>query len=299
MARCNHAECKGGGDRCIYLYTPTSPPPLALKAADQAKSLRTFLSAHTSILGISGCGAKFLAATHKNGKREIKEVTDHCRNKHACPECMRYQYSKLDKDLRACLDWWCTDRSVYTQTLTLPNRNKSLVYKHQDLRKAWTELGKTKAFKKLRDKYGMTQYLRIAEDSLKLKGSFPHFHLTWFFSSKLAEAEMQDFCEQLAELWVKAANKAGIRGAQAIRQWYGSIKGGNKSYVQYLTKHGYFDLSFDPKNANSTLGLKPLDFLRVLQATGEIEYLEVWLEYEQATRGLHRVQTSKKFFWQP
>ena len=110
---------------------------------------------------------------------------------------------------------------------------------------------------------------------------------------------MQDFCEQLAELWVKAANKAGIRGTQAIRQWYGSIKGGNKSYVQYLTKHGYFDLSFDPKKAKPEHGLKPLDFLRVLQATGEIEYLEVWLQYEKATRGVHRVQTSKNFLWHP
>jgi hypothetical protein len=238
--------------------------------------------------------------TFKNGRREIKEVTDHCRNKHLCPDCSRYQYAKLQKAIESLLDWWQSlGRSVYTQTLTLPNRNKPLIYKHEDLGKVWGAVNKDKAFGKLKKKYGLAQYLKILEDSLKLVGSFPHYHLTWFFDSDLPEEQMVEFCDAIAELWEKKATAKGIRGTQAARQWRGPIRESNRSYSRYLTKHGYYDLSFDPLKAKPNQGLKPHEFLRVLVATGDYQYLKVWEEYELATRGKHRVVLSKRFQWGP
>jgi len=265
----------------------------------ELEDLRYSLSAFTSIMGVTNCGVKFLMPTYKSGKREIVEVTDRCGNKHVCPPCMSYNYSILRKKVTSCINSWLLQGgTIYTQTLTLPNRNKLLIYKHADLKKAWGRMTKAKSFAKLRSKYGMRQYLRVLEDLLGVKASFPHYHLTWFFQPGTSETQIQEFCQKVASLWVQSATKEGVRGAQATRQWYGPLVKSVKGYVRYTLKHGYFDQSIDPRGPlNAGSRLKPLDFLRCLIATGDFEMLKVWLDYEHATRGLHRIQVSKQFIW--
>ena len=109
---------------------------------------------------------------------------------------------------------------------------------------------------------------------------------------------MQEFCQEVASLWVQSATSEGAKGAQAKRQWYGPLAKSVSGYVKYILKHGYFDQSIDPIGPlNSRSKLKPLDFLRFLIASGDVEMLKVWLDYEHATRGLHRIQVSKQFSW--
>ena len=253
----------------------------------------------TSIRGVTNCGIKLLLVKVSLGKREIVEITDRCNNKHVCPSCMCYQYWKLGKKLKGAIDFWTeSGGAVYTQTLTLPNRNKRLIYKHEDLARVWTAMGKTKRFAALKRKFGMKQSLRVLEDVLGVKYSFPHFHLTWFFQQDLETQEMEAFCREVAQIWELSANKCGVRGVQASNQWSGPIKLSTTSYCNYLFKHGYLDLNFNPKDPNNAKqGLKPLDYLRVLVATGDFEMLKSWLDYEQATTHRHRVQPSKNFHW--
>ena len=289
------AQCNSG----IYSYTPTSPPSPFQRMLAELEELRKGLAAFTSVMGVTNCGVKFLMPTYKSGKREIVEVTDRCGNKHVCPPCMSYQYSLLRKKVTTCINSWLLQAgTIYTQTFTLPNRNKLLIYKHKDLRRVWGRMTKAKGFAKLRSRFRMRQYLRVLEDSLGVKSSFPHFHLTWFFEAGASETQMQMFCQEVASLWVQSATREGIRGAQAIRQWAGPLAKSVRGYVRYILKHGYFDQSIDatvPPSAGSKQ--KPLDFLRCLVATGDFEMLKVWLDYEHAIRGLHRIQTSKQFTW--
>jgi hypothetical protein len=214
---------------------------------------------------------------------------------------MRYHYYKLAKSLEATLDAWKdAGKSVYTQTLTLANRNKRLIYKHQDIVEVWAALGKTKRFTKLKAKYQVAQYLRMTEDSLKRVNSHPHFHLTWFFAADVSEDMMREFCSEVAALWELKSEQKGIRGTQANQQWSGPVRHSNKAYSRYMAKHGYWDLSFDPLLPfGSNAGLKPLEFLRVFIAQGDADMLAVWLDYEEATRGKHRIQPSKNFIWAP
>ena len=295
----NTPEKGSGNQDCIFLSTSTSPPNPGLLAKAEAETLRQSLSTFTSVMGVTNCGTKFLTSKVTATGREIVEVTDRCRNKHVCPNCMGYAYWKLAKDLEALLPAWLdSGGAVYTQTLTLPNRNKPLIYKHIDLAKTWTTMGKSKRFSKLKMKYGMVQYLRVLEDVLRVKGSFPHFHLTWFFQTARSNQEMNDFSQEIATLWADSAVKAGIRGVQPSKQWAGPISSKAKTYARYIFKHGYFDLSFQPNSPqNSEVGLKPLEFLRALVATGDYEMLRTWLEYESATANRHRIQSSKGFKW--
>lgn len=295
----NSAPKPAQSNNGIYSYTPISPPTPFERMLMELEELRRSLSTFTSIMGVTNCGVKFLMPTYKSGKREIVEVTDRCGNKHVCPPCMSYQYSILRKKVTSCVNsWLMTGGTIYTQTLTLPNRNKLLIYKHEDLKKAWGRMTKAKGFAKLRSRFGMRQYLRVLEDSLGAKSSFPHYHLTWFFEAGTSETQMREFCQEVASLWVQSATKDGVRGAQAIRQWSGPLAKSVTGYVRYILKHGYFEQSVDPialLNAGSKL--KPLDFLRCLIASGDFEMLKVWLDYEHATRGLHRIRTSKHFSW--
>lgn len=283
----------------IYLSTSTSPTSNSYLAKQEAENLRRAMCSFTSIRGVTNCGMIFPLVKVSLGKREIVEVTDRCNNKHVCPSCMRYQYWTLSKRLKIAIESWKQlGGAVYTQTFTLPNRNKPLIYKHDDLARVWTAMGKTKRFAALKQKYEVKQSLRVLEDVLGIKYSFPHFHQTWFFKENLNAQEMDAFCGEVAQVWTDSANKCGVRGVQASKQWSGPIRESTASYCNYLMKHGYLDLNFNPKVPDmASEGLKPLDFLRVLVATGDAEMVKTWLDYEQATTHRHRVQPSQNFQW--
>lgn len=293
-----HKRCENQA-KCIYSYTSTSPSTLAQRAYEEAVALRQQLATFTSIQGVTNCGMKFLLARETLKGREIVEVTDYCRNKHVCPVCMRYAYSQLNRKLAVTLKKWHSDgKTVYTQTLTLPNRNKPLIYKHDDLAKTWQKLGKSKRFGKIKRTYGLSQSLRVLEDVLSVNKPFPHYHLTWFFDSNLSEQLAQEFCQEIAKLWVDSALHVGVRGAQAVQQWSGPIGNSMETYSRYLSKHGYFDLvhQIQLKDSNQQ-SMKPLDFLRLLVQEGDYDMLKLWTEYEQATFGRRRLQTSRDFHW--
>ncbi len=253
----------------------------------------------TTLRGISSCGSKFAVVRVKANSREVVEIHDLCRNKNVCPVCMGIQYRKLTIALASLVEEWNEDiGSIYTQTLTLPNRTRRLIYKHEDLSATWSAMTKSKAFAALKREFNMSQYLRVTEDVLNGLKSFPHFHVTWFFHTKTDDNRMSEFCNRIATLWVHFAAKGGVRGALASKQWYGPIFGTGKGYAQYVFKHGFLDLSFDPKSRLQTSsGLKPLDHLRTLVETGDMGLLETWLDYEIATFRRHRVQLSSKFTW--
>ncbi|SCX08393.1 hypothetical protein [Candidatus Aquiluna sp. UB-MaderosW2red] len=299
MTRSSSESKAGKEQKSIYLSTSTSPTSNAALAKKEIESLRIAMCSFTSIRGVTSCGMKLLLVKVSLGKREVVEVTDHCKNKHVCPSCMNYQYWKFGKRLGVAIGSWLDlGGAVFTQTLTLPNRNKKLIYKHEDLARVWTAMGKTKRYSSLKRKSGMKQSLRVLEDVLGIKYSFPHFHLTWFFQERLQIQEMEAFSREVAQLWQLSADKCGVRGVQSVQQWSGPIQSSITGYCNYLFKHGYFDLNFQPKDpGNSNRGLKPLDYLRVLVATGDYEMLKTWLDYEQATSHRHRIQPSKGFQW--
>lgn len=283
----------------IYLSIYSSPSTNGLRAAKELAELRESVRLFTSPKSVKHCGKKLTVVKTAGGKREPKEITYYCKNKHVCPVCMSYAYSRLGKKLAKLLDRWMQSRgSVYTQTFTLPNRPKSLTHKYKDIVSTWGYMVGTKAFQHLKKDFGFSQYFRVTEDVLDGKNSFPHFHLTWFFSSHVSSQHMADFCQKVAELWVLAANRKGIRGAQSIQQWSGPVRFGNQSYARYLTKHGYLELSFTPEDWLRNSGrLKPLDFLRVLVRTGDLDMLDTWLDYERATAGKQRFRASSQFDW--
>ena len=272
-----------------------------MAAKQQSEILRKQLASYTSIKGISRCGRTFQVVKVLSDGRHPIEVTYYCDNKHVCPTCMRYIYAKYQRDFERTLDWWEEARgSVYTQTLSLPNRNKPLKYKHESLARTWQAVGKSKGYQSLRKAYGVIQYLRVLEDSLKVIGSHPHFHLTWFFDSHYDESHMQTFANKFALLWEAHGEAIGARGVQARQQWSGPIRESNRAYSRYIFKHGYWDLSFDAKQTiGNNHGLKPQEFLRVMLTQGNQDRLRVWREYEDATFKRHRIQPSRDFLWAP
>ena len=283
----------------IYLSIYSSPSINGLAAAKELAELRESVRQFTSAKSVKQCGKKLTVVKTTGGKREPKQITYFCKNKHVCPVCMSFAYSQLSKKLTKLLDRWLDSRgSVYTQTFTLPNRPKSLAYKYKDIVSTWAYLVGTKAFHQLKKEFGLSQYFRVTEDILDGKNSFPHFHLTWFFGSHLSSQQMVDFCQKVADLWVLAANRQGIRGVQSIQQWSGPVRFGSQSYARYLTKHGYLELSFTPKDWLQTPGcLKPLDFLRVFVKTGDRSMYDTWADYEHATAGKQRFRASSQFEW--
>ena len=114
----------------------------------------------------------------------------------------------------------------------------------------------------------------------------------WFFEKQPSQATIDAFGAKLAQLWAKFSIKTGAEGTLAANQHTEAIsEGSERSQANYLTKHGYFDLSFDPENPQTEL--KPFELLEVALVSADADLIQAWLNFENATSGAKRVVMSR------
>ncbi len=160
---------------------------------------------------------------------------------------------------------------------------------------AWALLSKSTAWRKLQKKYGLEGHIRIQESAHLPTGWFPHFHIQWFFKESESEATMMAFFVEAAQLWVHYSNVAGATGTTIANQFHNALEpGSERAQANYLFKHGYFDLNFDPFSVNPEFdSLKPFEFLEHALVMGDYGLIQEWVDFEQATFNKSRVRISK------
>jgi hypothetical protein len=163
------------------------------------------------------------------------------------------------------------------------------------LLESWRLMGKSTAWRKLQKQYGLEGVIRIQESAHLPTGWFPHFHIQWFFSNTESEATMMAFSMEAAALWVKYSNDVGAVGTTSANQYHYALEPGTeRAQANYLFKHGYFDLKFDPISANPEIdSLKPFEFLEHAVLKGDYDLIQEWVDFEQATFNKSRVRISK------
>jgi hypothetical protein len=163
------------------------------------------------------------------------------------------------------------------------------------LTEAWKLMGKSTAWRKLQKQYGLEGSIRIQEASHLPTGWFPHFHIQWFFSNSESEATMMAFSIEVAELWVKYSIVAGAVGTTSANQYHYALESGTeRAQANYLFKHGYFDLKYDPMSVSAEKdSLKPFEFLIHALFMGDNDLIQEWVDFEEATYRTIRVKISK------
>jgi hypothetical protein len=163
------------------------------------------------------------------------------------------------------------------------------------LTEAWKLMGKSTAWRKLQKEYGLEGYIRIQESSHLPTGWFPHFHIQWFFYNSESEATMMAFSIAAAQLWVKFSNLAGATGTTNANQYHIPLEEGTeRGQANYLFKHGYFDLNYDPIAVSPERdSLRPFEFLIHALYMGDNDLIQEWVDFEEATYRTLRVKISK------
>lgn len=129
---------------------------------------------------------------------------------------------------------------------------------------------------------------------------FPHFHVVWFFTESFGYEHMLEFALQVADLWAIYSNQCGASGTRAANQFHDKIDSNTeKQTAQYLFKHGFLDLSFEPATVDLTKhSLSPFHLLAYTFYVGDADLLDQWEDFEQATSGTRRIVLSPKIAYE-
>lgn len=179
---------------------------------------------------------------------------------------------------------------VHSMTLTI--RNSFLEpsrAKYEALSRTWKAMNCRRAFKTLRSGLGV-ESVRVLEEVFTEEGWFPHYHLVWFFAAGVKRKDVRAFMKAAKTFWCEAANSSWTLGAEFRAQFDKAVtQSKSKSFAQYLFKHGFHNLDFDPALDE----LSPFKVARSLLATGEADGWRVWQDFALASAGMNRVRFSR------
>jgi DNA-directed RNA polymerase subunit RPC12/RpoP len=276
-------------------YTNTVDNPLH-QARKVKYQILYHLKAFTSVMGIGNC-SDIIRIYNPPDPNHQKLIAKPCGNRHACPVCSsRFMAKMRVKSVEIAQIHRANGGNIYQATFNqryAPNTpmKKSL----KMLTETWKLMGKSTAWRKLQKKYGVEGYIRIQESAHLPTGWFPHFHLQWFFSNAESESTMMAFSVEAAALWVKYSNDVGAVGTASANQFHYALKPGTeRAQANYLFKHGYFDLKYDPLSVSAERdSLKPFEFLIHALFMGDNDLIQEWVDFEEATYRTIRVKISK------
>lgn len=280
-----------------YTNTVTNSPTYTPTYKEQAKvkkySLLLQQKLITSLYGIHNCSNE-IRIWNPGHPKHGNVYAKGCNNRHACPVCTsKYMAKQREHLIKTMVSQRLKGGDVISTVLNqaIPTgQDTALSYRR--LFRAWSEMGKSAAFRKLQKQQQVEGYVRILEETHGPKGWFPHFHCVWFFEKQPSQATIDAFGAKLAQLWAKFSIKTGAEGTLAANQHTEAIsEGSERSQANYLTKHGYFDLSFDPENPQTEL--KPFELLEVALVSADADLIQAWLNFETATSGAKRVVMSR------
>lgn len=169
------------------------------------------------------------------------------------------------------------------------------------LGQAWDAVAKSRVWRKWRDRLGCIGYVRAVEVTHGANGWHVHIHLLLFVAcrelGKIDSAEVAEFEGWLVPKWCRAVQALGLSAPRAIGQDV-RLTDGSDWVGEYLVK-GTDNLGLElthsqgkaARSAHSTV--TPWEFLTQIQQTGEVEALELWHEWEAASKGRRQLTWSR------
>lgn len=275
-----------------YKYTPA-----AQNAALAKRELLELLRDETKLPGVGMC------FPYKNGYQWPQKATElaqagftlrNCGNSHACPVCSSRYMSVRRAQFEAAADEWIAQGGFLIE-LKLSLKNDTSVpsrEKYRGLATTWTRMRNKSRYKALAAALRNPPFVKILEETVSETGIFPHLHIIWLFDKTTTQSQAKGFLRELQKLWCETANRHSL-GAQAAGQNIRTLSSDNAEGIAgYYFKHGYYDLDLKPQDETT---LDPFGALRRFFATGEMEYLIFWIDFEISSAHQTRVRFSTNF----
>lgn len=207
-----------------------------------------------------------------------------CDNKFACPICSPY---RLDQDLDKIKPILHAHPGVVSLTLSAQHRGP-LARSLDDLQRIWTSAYTTGSWMTdFRKRTGMVGWVRSTEVTFPETGAHPHIHALMVFDRIPTQADVDDLRGQ----WIGRASKLGFSTSLSALEAQIVPPGPDRDKLaRYLTKQNAMHKS------SEGMARTPGDLLVSVRRTGDAEDLARLLDFQLATKGRHKISTSRGFW---
>jgi hypothetical protein len=272
--------------------------PAARKAAFEIRAILEELRDFTTVSSVSRCFPyDYRYSWPELAKRRFSSQIvyyNRCKNKNACPVCSRVADAKARRDFSYEFDrfvhegyrpYWQTYETGFKPELDSRGRIETL----NDL---WRKLQQVKTFTRLL-KTDQVLNFRVTEFTYFEGVWTPHFHVVWLFGPEMRQGAIDTFLSVGSKVWRnKQANHPNCIASTRVLHSGKLDPGSTRPLAHYLFKCMF--LKVDEHGIVLSRYLKtPMEYLAGFARTGEVEYLEAWLHYEQTSRRVRRYKFSK------
>lgn len=215
-----------------------------------------------------------------------------CKNRQSCPWCSTPPMAGHRTTIRAkgihAID--VGGFAIYG-VFTLPKRpGQDLAYRYKILKAQVARF--RRKLKDIEVRYGVTDSVRTFEETYSTVTFWhPHVNYVWFVRESMPEDKAVAFMTEIVDAWMSSASSGGIRGVMQVAQKMSTFHTTDsiKHLSNYVTKHSFFDAGVpSPASDGNYYRLKPWEILQ-LARTGDVAWIQVWHEFEQALKGQRRV----------
>lgn len=240
-----------------------------------------------------------------------------CGSVWACPMCnqkiMHERREEVKHVISTALNAGAT---VLFTTMTLRHRVG------QPLDELWTAIGKgfsavnqARKVRRLQDEHDYVGYVRLLEVTNGQNGWHPHLHVLEVYAGELSDADIAELRDAQLSVWKRQAVKRGLgepneRGVVIERVRSSADVG--ETVAKYMSKATYESTavsSLDGRQAESVAwemaspatkrgrlktSRTPFQILKDAQETGNADDMDLWWEYEAASKGKRMLTWSQK-----
>jgi hypothetical protein len=217
----------------------------------------------------------------------------------ACPVCSAKIRNHRSVEISTgAANWDRAGSAVYMITLTMPHDfGMPLAKLIPVIADSFRAIKQGRAWVRLRDSLGVVGTIRSMEVTHGANGWHPHLHVLFFLEGDPDAAKLADLAIHVRRTWARAITASGFRVPNAhgvdIQRCYSAAEAG-----QYIakTQDGRSpgnELARGDLKSGRRGGRTPFEILDDFRWTGDRRDLELWHEYERATKGHQAISWSQ------
>ena len=299
------AETRGkvGGDAHYLDNTANYVGQDSPKSTDYRKArwaMRTVLWDVTSIRRVESCGRWAVTASGFVDVRK-KEVAGYaglasCGSVHVCPVCNAKIMATRRIEVGVMISAFPSAAfGAYTLRHTATDSLKDLLAARTKL---WQRVAQNRAVKEARKDLGVAGIIRGSEVTYGNHGWHPHIHPVFVFDREVSPVYVQQLHGVQQTAWISAARNLGLNAPMTAAQQLGLVYD-SADINRYLTKTTFNATeavswevtSSQTKSSRRAGGRTQWEILNDVRG-GCADSLDLWHEYEQATKGTRVLTTS-------
>lgn len=220
-----------------------------------------------------------------------------------CPVCSaKIRLRRGDEIARGVAAHIAVDGAAYFLTATLPHEHTDeLAVTLDTLAKAWRHLTDSRAWKRAREHYGIVGTIKAVEVTHGGNGWHPHAHVILLTARPLEFHETTELWASLDAAWARGLTRQGWPAGRVpyrFRLDAVQLDDSGSALAAYVAKVQDRGLGNEMARADLKTGRAssrtPFEILADFGDTARADDLELWWEFEHATRGRSAIRWSPR-----